>query len=68
MQAHKVYSILYFNLQFHRMKVHLNYHHSQLYHHSATIEGYKFLKTDIGTVSLYHTDQVPKMLKKNTFI
>jgi len=63
-KAHKVCSILHFNLQFHKTKAHRNYHHSQLYHRSAMFEGYKFLKTDTGTVSLYHTDQVPKMLKQ----
>jgi hypothetical protein len=64
MKAQRVYSILYFNLQFHKMKAHPNYHHSQLYHHNAMIEGYKFLKTDTGTASLYHTDQVPMTLKQ----
>lgn len=52
------------NLLFHKIQAHLYYRHSQLYHHRAMVEGYKFLMTGIGTVSLYHIDQVLRMLKQ----
>lgn len=52
------------NLPFHKTEAHLNYHRNQQYHHSAMVEGYKCLMIGTETVSLYHTDQVLKMLKQ----